>query len=148
MQGAQRPPPNSKEDRPAFPNPGTPPCPRTPPTTRAVVMHAAPLQYKPGTMQRWIEENNKGVTIVGIRWLLKEDRGGQEASSLVIYIRDLVEVKSLRMAEGSWERRGYLPARITRFLRWEVGCDVRVPSARVLLCVEWLFFHLHLLYFL
>jgi len=86
-----------EEDRPAFPNSGTPPRPRTPPSTRAVVMHAALLRYKPGTMRRWIEEDNKGVTIVGIRWLLQEDRRGQEASSLVIYMRNPVKVKSLRM---------------------------------------------------
>jgi len=31
------------------------------------VMHTAPLKYKPGTMRRWIEEDNKGVRILGIR---------------------------------------------------------------------------------
>jgi len=36
-------------------------------------------------MRRWIKEDNRGVSIVGIRWLLREDRRGQEASSLVIY---------------------------------------------------------------
>ena len=60
------------------------------PTTRAFVMHAAPLKYKPGTMRRWIEEDNKGLRILGIRWLLKEDRRGQLASSLVIYMKDPV----------------------------------------------------------
>ena len=68
-----------------------------PPTTRALVMHAAPLKYKPGAMRRWIEEDNKGVKILGIRWLLREDRRGQVASSLVIYMRDLIEVTKLRM---------------------------------------------------
>ena len=42
--------------------------------TRTSVMHAAPLKYKPGTMRRWTEEDNKGVKILGIRWLLKDDR--------------------------------------------------------------------------
>jgi len=59
-------------------------------------MHATPLKYKPGTMRRWVEVDNRGVKIVGIRWLLREDRRGQEASSLVIYMREPVEVRSLR----------------------------------------------------
>ena len=60
-------------------------------------MHAAPLKYKPGTMRRWIEEDNKGVRILGIRWLLREDRRGQVVSPLVIYMQDLMEVTKLRM---------------------------------------------------
>jgi len=60
-------------------------------------MHTAPLKYKPSTMRRWVEEDNRGVKVVGIRWLLREDRRGQEASSLVIYMRDRREVRSLRM---------------------------------------------------
>jgi len=48
-------------------------------------------------MRRWVEDDNKGMKIVGIRWLLREDRRGQEASSLVTYMRDPVEVRSLRM---------------------------------------------------
>jgi len=48
-------------------------------------MHGARLKYRPGTTWRWIEEGNSRVRIVGIRWRLKEDRWGHEASSLVIY---------------------------------------------------------------
>jgi len=84
-----------------------------PPTTRALVMHAAPLKYKPGTTRRWIEEDNKGVKMLGIRWLLREDRRGQVASSLVIYMRDLMEVTKLRMGRRlfrttfyGWDRDG------------------------------------------
>jgi len=69
-------------------------------------MHAAPLKYKPGTMRRWIGENNKGVKIVGIRWLLREDRRGQEASSLVIYMGDPVGVRSLRMGRRLFRTTG------------------------------------------
>jgi len=50
--------------------------PRRPPTTRALAMHAAPLKYKTGTMRRWVEEDNRGLKLVGIRWLLREDRRG------------------------------------------------------------------------
>jgi len=46
-------------------------------------MHGAPLHYKPGTMRRWTEEDNKGVEIKGIRWLLKELAPGKTASSLL-----------------------------------------------------------------
>jgi len=57
---------------------------RASPTTRALVMHAALLKYKPGTMRRWIEEDNRGVKILGIRWLLREDRSGHVAGILVL----------------------------------------------------------------
>jgi len=70
-------------------------------------MHAAPLKYKPGTMRRWIEEDNKGVKILGIRWLLREDRRGQVASSLVIYMRDLMEVTKLRMGRRLFRTTSY-----------------------------------------
>ena len=100
-QGARRPPAPPKAPlRPqgrARPPPAAPATKERPPTTRALVMHAAPLKYKPGTMRSWLEEDNIGVRIVGIRWLLREDRRGQVASSLVIYMRDLVEVTKLRM---------------------------------------------------
>ena len=78
-----------------------------PSTTRALVMHAAPLKYKPGTMRRWIEEDNKRVKILGIRWLLREDRRGQVASSLVIYMRDLMEVTKLRMGRRLFRTTSY-----------------------------------------
>jgi len=60
-------------------------------------MHAALLKYKPDTMRRSIEADNSGVKILGIRWLLREGRRGQVASSLVIYMKDLMEEKKLRM---------------------------------------------------
>lgn len=67
------------------------------PQARTLVTHAAPLKYRPGTMRKWIEEDNKGVNILGVRWLLKEGRRGVAASSLVIYMKDLIEVAPLRM---------------------------------------------------
>ena len=78
-----------------------------PPTTRALVMHAAPLKYKPGTMRRWIEEDNRGVKILGIRWLLREDRRRQVASSLVIYMCDPIEITKLRMGRRLFRATGY-----------------------------------------
>ena len=43
------------------------------PQARAVVIDATPPRYKPDTilMRGWIE-NNKGMEIIGIRWLLKK----------------------------------------------------------------------------
>ena len=82
----QRTPPPRKP--PAIPDLGRPL------TTRTLVMHATPLKYKPGTMQRWIEED---IRVLGIWWLLREDRRGQVVSCLVIYMRDLMEIKKLRM---------------------------------------------------
>ena len=55
-------------------------------------MHAAPIKYKTRSMWRWIEENNKCMEILGIRWLLKEHRRRQVASSLVIYMNHMVEI--------------------------------------------------------
>ncbi|KAF8442517.1 hypothetical protein BGX38DRAFT_1272322 [Terfezia claveryi] len=56
---------------------------RTYPTrARAVILHAATTKYKPGLMRRWIEEDNKGAQILGIRWLTQEERRiGKLASS-------------------------------------------------------------------
>jgi len=54
--------------------------------TRAVVPYAAPTKFKPGQMQRLIEDN-RGHRVEGIYWLLGEDRRtGKLASSLVIYL--------------------------------------------------------------
>jgi len=39
--------------------------------------------------------------------LLREDRRGQEASSLVIYMRDPVEVRSLRMGRRLFRTTAY-----------------------------------------
>jgi len=101
QQGARQPPTTPKTPiRPpgrARPPPAAPATKGSPSATRALVMHAAPLKYMPGTMRRWIEEDNKGVKILGIRWLLKEDRREQVASSLVIYLKDPVESTRLRM---------------------------------------------------
>ena len=54
----------------------------------------------PGTMRKWIEEDNKSMNILGIRWLLKEDRRGKAASSLVIYLKDMIEVEHCRWVGG------------------------------------------------
>ena len=45
------------------------------PKTQAVGMHSAPLHYKPGMIRQWVEEDNEGVQIVGIKWLLKRTSG-------------------------------------------------------------------------
>ena len=64
-------------------------------------------------MRRWIQEDNKGVTILGIRWLLNESRRmGKAASSLVIYLKKGINInKGVRMGrrihrttQYDWER--------------------------------------------
>ena len=98
-----------------------PPSRPPPPTAkaRAVIMHAAPLCYKPGTMRRWIEEDNKGVEVMGIRWLTREHWPGKVASSLVTYMKSAMEIGKLRMGRKlfhatiyDWDRvstkRGWL----------------------------------------
>ena len=75
----------------------TTPLPRpTVKRAQAVVMHAAPLRYKPGTMRRWMEEDNRGVKIMGIR-LTREQKPGKVASSLVIYMKSAVEMGKIHM---------------------------------------------------
>jgi len=70
-------------------------------------MQATPPKYKPSTMRRWIEEDNRGVKILGIWWLLKEGRRGQMASSLVIYLKEPVECTKLRMGRGLFRTTRY-----------------------------------------
>ncbi|KAF8446582.1 hypothetical protein BGX38DRAFT_1270963 [Terfezia claveryi] len=73
----------------------------SPTLARTMVLHAAPTKFKPGQMRRWIEEDNKltGVQILGIRWLTQEHRrAGKMASSLVIYMKDRINLdQGLRM---------------------------------------------------
>ena len=55
-------------------------------------MRDAPLHYKPGIMRWWVEEDNDGLEIMGIRWLLKGCRLGKAASSLDIYTKLAEEI--------------------------------------------------------
>lgn len=44
-------------------------------------------------MRCWIEEDNQGIQILGIRWLVKGDRrAGKLAPSLVIYLKDKANI--------------------------------------------------------
>jgi len=63
----------------------------------------SPHRYLP----HWIEEDNKGVRALGIGWLLREDWRGQVASSLVIYMKNLMEVTKLRMGRRLFRTTGY-----------------------------------------
>ncbi|KAF8439666.1 hypothetical protein BGX38DRAFT_1207146 [Terfezia claveryi] len=67
------------------------------------------MKYKPGLMRRWIEEDNKGVQIVGIRWLLQEGRRvGKLASSLVIYLANSTDsTRGLRMGKRIFRTTDY-----------------------------------------
>ena len=71
-----------------------------PPTqarAQAVVKHAAPLHYQLRIVRRWIEEGNRIVEVMGIRWPMKEHRLGNVASHLVIYMKSIEEIGKLRM---------------------------------------------------
>ena len=99
--------------------PSRPPSPPPTAKARAVVMHAAPLHYKPGTMRRWIEEDNKGVEIMGIRWLTREHWPGKVASSLVIYMRSAMEIGRLRMGRKLFHTTRYDWGRVSaKRTRW------------------------------
>ena len=59
----------------------------------AVVIHGALPHYKQGMMRRWIEEDNEGVEIMGIRWLLKDFGREKVASCLVSYLTEIGDLK-------------------------------------------------------
>ena len=83
---------------------------RTPPMLKraqAVVMDAAPLRYKPGTMRQRIEEHNRGVEIIGNRWLTKEHLPGRVAPSLVIYMKSAVEISRLSIGRKTYYTERY-----------------------------------------
>ncbi|RPB21247.1 hypothetical protein L211DRAFT_840851 [Terfezia boudieri ATCC MYA-4762] len=111
---SRAPQPKGKGKAITTPTRATPP-PRNSPLNqaRAIVLHAAPMKYKPGLMRRWIEEDNEGARILGIRWLLQEGRRvGKLASSLVIYLAEGIDTtrglhmgrRVFRTSEYEWNR--------------------------------------------
>jgi len=77
------------------------------------VLHTTPTKYKPGEMRRWVEEDNRGIQILGIRWLIQEHRrAGKLASSLVIYMKEKINLnhglrmgrRIFRTTEYDWKR--------------------------------------------
>jgi len=78
------------------------------PAARALVLHAAPTHRKLGEMRRWLEEDNKGVVIIGARWLLQEGRRlGKATSSLVIYLSSPKAAGKLRMGRKLFRTTRY-----------------------------------------
>jgi len=68
------------------------------PYAQAIVIHGVPVRYKPGMTGRWIQEDNTGIEVMGVRWLLSEDRRrGKEASSLVIYTKSTKKITAMRL---------------------------------------------------
>jgi len=68
----------------------------------AVVLHAVPTKFKLGEVHRWLEEDNKYLSIAGARWLLTKDwRGGKSHSSVVLYLQDPTIASSLRLGRKS-----------------------------------------------
>ena len=64
-------------------------------------------------MRCWIEEDNKGIVVLGIRWLLQEPwRTGKATSSLAVYSKEAINTnKGIRMGRKvfcttwyDWER--------------------------------------------
>ncbi|KAF8416570.1 hypothetical protein EV426DRAFT_578658 [Tirmania nivea] len=81
---------------------------------QAVVIHGVPTRYKPGQVRRWIEEDNEGVEVMGIRWLLKQYELEKVASSLVVYTRSAEEPREREEREAKSNINGAAsPARST-----------------------------------
>jgi len=54
---------------------------------QSVVIHGVPTHRKIGKMWGWLQEDNRGVEITGVRWLVKEKaRQGKTSSSLVVLL--------------------------------------------------------------
>ena len=79
----------------------------------AVVMHAAPLHYKPGTMRKWIEEDNKGGRNYGNPIVDTRTSRGKVASSEVIYMKSAMEVAKLRMGRKLFHTTKYEWGRVS-----------------------------------
>ena len=91
----------------------TPPPQGPPAQARTIVLHGASTKYKPGQRRRWVEEDNKDIAVLGIRWLLQEPRrAGKAASSLVIYLGKPINIskgvrmerRTFRTTQYDWER--------------------------------------------
>ncbi|KAF8446866.1 hypothetical protein BGX38DRAFT_1270860 [Terfezia claveryi] len=126
LAGAETPPSNNPPNRPsqgpgkgkgkgpakATPPSAIPPS-NNPPTinmSRSRGISCGPKQgtkCKPGSMCRWIEEDNRGIRILG--WLLQEDRGvGKLASLLVIYMaKEADRTRGLRMGRRLFRTTAY-----------------------------------------
>ena len=109
--------PTPRSTPPANTTPVSPTCtskrappPQGPPVqARTIVLHGAPTRYKPGQLRRWIKEDNNDIEVLGIRWLLQEPRrAGKAASSLVIYLGEIINIsKGVRMGRRAFRTTQY-----------------------------------------
>jgi len=59
-------------------------------------------------MWQWIQEDNTGINVMFVRWLLSEDRQlGKVASSLVVYTKSTDEVVAVRMGGKHFRTERY-----------------------------------------
>ena len=73
-----------------------------------MVIHAVPTKYKLGEVRRWLEEDNRFLTIAGSRWLLTEERReGKTHSSVVLYLQDPTIATSLRLGRKTLRTTTY-----------------------------------------
>ena len=99
-------PPPKDAPPPPTPPPQDPTNPQIP--QFAVVLHAVPTKYKLGEVQRWLEEDNRFLSIAGSRWLLTENRrAGKPHPSAVLYLQDPTIATSLRLGKKSLRTTTY-----------------------------------------
>jgi len=80
---------------------------------QSVVIHGVPTHRKIGKIWGWLQEDNRGVEITGVRWLVKEEaRQGKTSSSLVVHLNSRKEEARLWMgrrwyqtAKYDWDRK-------------------------------------------
>ena len=58
-------------------------------------------------MLRWTGEDNKGVEVLGVRWLLGEHRQGKTTSTSVIYTKSAEEIGGLRIGRKLFQTTRY-----------------------------------------
>jgi len=61
-------------------------------SARTIIVYPLPTAHKVGEMRRGFQEDNKGLVILGIRWLQVDDRRRRKAHcSLALYLKDPTE---------------------------------------------------------
>lgn len=63
--------------------------------------------WRPTSVRQWIHDDNKGIEIMGTRWLMQEHLPGKVASSVVIDMKSAVEMGRLRMGRRAYNTERY-----------------------------------------
>jgi len=72
---------------------------------QSVVIHGMPTHRKIGKVWGWLQEDNPGVVVTGVRWLVREElRPGKLESSVVVHLNSYKELEG--SGKEAWLRLG------------------------------------------